>query len=124
MVSGKVLVGSSYNGFTKVTDVAVLSRVKTGYAVKDSSSLVDYLIRVAWSANEAKPTQDVSVVITSDSPIDAIAAAKKAGWTSADSFKGDLTDVYVDLREVKKRLGEWPGKVPVASASVRAAIRP
>ncbi|HEY8911835.1 hypothetical protein [Lacisediminihabitans sp.] len=122
LASGEVFVSNSYDGFQKVTGTAALITVKPNYTVKDPAALVDYLIRVAWSANQSKPTEDILVTVESSSSFDSVTAAKSAGWSSAYSLPNDPTAVSIDLSELKKRLGDWPGKVPAPSSAVAAAI--
>jgi hypothetical protein len=118
--SGEVSVSNSYNGFQKVTLTAARVTVKPNYVVKNPAALVDYLIRVAWSANQSKPNQMLGVNVDSTQPFDAAAAAKSAGWKSAKSLAQFPAIVSIDLKEVKKRLGDWPGKVPAPSSGAGA----
>jgi hypothetical protein len=110
--STDVSTDGSYSGFTQLNDTAVVVGIKPDHHIQDPDALVDFLIRVAWSVNDAKPNGDLSVTIDSAVAVDATAAAKAAGWTTAHSLSNDPTSVFVKLSEAKKRLGEWPGKVP------------
>jgi hypothetical protein len=109
---------SSYSGFTQLNDTAVVVGIKPDHHIQDPDTLVDFLIRVAWSVNDAKPNGDLLVTIDSAVAIDATAAAKAAGWTTAHSLSNEPTSVFVKLSEAKKRLGAWPGKVPTVPDGV------
>ncbi|HEY8911832.1 hypothetical protein [Lacisediminihabitans sp.] len=109
---------SSYSGFTKENGTTVQLTVEPGFQIPDPGKLVDFLIRLGWSVNDNKPNSELFVVIDSAAPIDATAAAKGAGWKSASSLPDDSTGVFIDLKEVEKRLGGWPGKVPAMPAGV------
>jgi hypothetical protein len=116
--------GSSYNGFQKVNGPIVFIDIEPGFEVRNPGKLVDFLIRLTWSMNDNKPTRDLMVVIDSADPIDATAAAQGAGWKTAHSSSDDSTSVFVDLKEVEKRLGGWPGDVPVKPAGVIGKASP
>jgi hypothetical protein len=124
IASGEVFVRSSQNGFQKETIAAALTKVKPNYKIEDPEALVNYLIRVAWSANETEPSQDLTITVDSAASFNATNAAKSAGWTSAHGFSDDPTTVFVDPSEAKKRLGDWPGKVPKAPDRIIVAVTP
>jgi hypothetical protein len=124
IASGEVLVRSSQNGFQKETIAAARTKIKPNYKIEDPEALVNYLIRIAWSTNETEPSQDLTITVDSAEPFNAINAAKNAGWTSAHGFSDDPTTVFVDPSEAKKRLGDWPGKVPNAPDRAIVAVAP
>ena len=115
---------SSYSGFTKVISTTVNLDIAPDHVIPDPGALIDYLIRVAWSVNDAKPNGDLLVTIDSAVAVDATAAAKAAGWATAHSLSNAPTSVFVKLSEAKKRLGDWPGKVPTAPDGVIVAGTP
>ena len=110
--STDVYSNSSYSGFTKKNATLVVVTVDPDHRSEDTEELVEFLIRVAWSVNDAKPNMELMVTVKSTVPIDALAAARAAGWTSAHSLNNERSTVFVGLSEAKKRLGDWPGKVP------------
>jgi hypothetical protein len=104
---------SSYSGLTKVTSTTVHVSINSEHHIPDPEALVDFLIRMAWSVNDAKPNRAImTVAIDSAAALDVAAAAQKAGWKSAFSYPELPTTIFVKLSEAKKRLGAWPGKVP------------
>jgi hypothetical protein len=103
---------SSHSGFAEQNATTVHINIEPGHHIQDPEALVDFLIRVAWSVNDARPNSSLMVVIDSDMPIDAVTAAQSAGWTSAHAFDDGRNAVFVKLSEAKQRLGAWPGKVP------------
>jgi hypothetical protein len=104
---------SSYSGFTKRNATTVSVSVDSDHHVQDPDALVDFLIRVAWSVNDAEPKgSSLMVAIDSDIPIDVVTAAQSAGWTGASALNDQQDRVFIDLSEAYKRLGAWPGKVP------------
>lgn len=122
--SSYVASDSSYSGFTKQNATTVHINIEPDHHIQDPEALVDFLIRVAWSVNDARPNSNLMVVIDSDVPIDAVTAARSAGWASAHAFANEPAAVFVKLSEAKKRLGDWPGKVPTVPDGVIVAATP
>jgi hypothetical protein len=104
---------SSYSGFTKRNATTVSVSIDPDHHIQDPDALVDFLIRVAWSVDDAEPKGSaLMVAIDSDMPIDVVTAAQSAGWTGASALNDQQDRVFIDLSEAYKRLGAWPGKVP------------
>jgi hypothetical protein len=122
--STDVYSNSAYSGFTKKNSTLVVVTVDPDRRIEDTENLVEFLIRVAWSVNDAKPDMELMVTIKSTAPIDALAAAQGAGWTSAHAFDDDRGTVFIPLSEAKQRLGGWPGKVPKTPAGLLATVTP
>jgi hypothetical protein len=110
---------SSYSGFTKRNATTVSVNIDPDHHIQDPDALVDFLIRVAWSVNDAEPKgSSLMVAIDSDIPIDVVTAAQSAGWTGAGALNDRRDMVFIDLSDVEKRLGAWPGKVPAVPDGV------
>ena len=122
--SSDVYSNSSYSGFTKQNSTLVVVTVDPDRRIENTGQLVEFLIRVAWSVNDAQPNMELMVTIKSTAPIDAVAAAQAAGWTGAHAFNDERGTVFIPLSEAKKRLGAWPGKVPTAPDGVIVAATP
>jgi hypothetical protein len=110
--STDVYSNSAYSGLAKKNATLVVVTFDPDRPTEDMEKLVEYLIRVAWSVNDAKPNMELMVTIKSTAPIDALAAAQGAGWTRAHAFNDERGTVFVPLSEARQRLGDWPGKVP------------
>ena len=113
-----VLSGGAYDGLQKHNSIIVSITIEPGFHVQNPDKLVDFLIRLGWSVNDNRPGRDLLIGIDSPAPIDAMAAAKGAGWKSASSLSDDSPGVFIDLKEAEKRLGGWPGKVPATPAGM------
>ena len=113
-----VLSGGAYDGLQKHNSIIVSITIEPGFHVQNPDKLVDFLIRLGWSVNNNRPGRDLLIGIDSPAPIDAVAAARGAGWKSASSLSDVSPGVFIDLKEAQKRLGRWPGKVPATPAGL------
>jgi hypothetical protein len=113
-----VLVDSSHdvNSAHSGTSVVVVT-VAPGYRVGDATQALNWILEAAWSINDHKIDQGVTVgfVGVDGKPLD-------WGWQNAASQLGVaapaqldyLGDLYFLASALAEKYGPWPGKVPVA----------
>lgn len=108
-----VLSSSSYNGFAKVISHSVRIQVDPGYEIADPTAVVEYLAKVGWSVNDARPTTGTTLSFAKPISFDPVEAARKGGWHTTSGTQNSRSSlIYLNLKEVKHRLGTWPGKIP------------
>ncbi|POH71210.1 hypothetical protein C3B59_00970 [Cryobacterium zongtaii] len=103
---------SMKSGFQDETSTVVELKLEAGAAVSDPNSLVDYLLRVAWSTQTKEANTSVVVQVVSEPQISILDALDAGGWDSAGGRSQHPERALVSAGEVKERFGDWPGDVP------------
>ena len=103
---------SMKSGFQDETSTVIELSLEAGSVVSDPSSLVDYLLRVAWSTQTKEANTGVVVEVVSEPQISVLDALDAGGWESAGGRSNHPERALVGADEVKERFGDWPGEVP------------
>lgn len=103
---------STKSGFQDETSTVIELKLEDGTALSDPDSLVDYLLRVAWSTRTKEANTSVVVQVVSEPQISILDALDAAGWDSAGGRSQHPERALLQADEVKGRFGDWPGDVP------------
>ncbi|MFD1575900.1 hypothetical protein ACFSEO_17350 [Agromyces cerinus subsp. nitratus] len=110
--SGGVYAGTVWAGLTRKDQSSVSVTLDPG--VEPTPEFFDYLVELAWSVNDNKPNEPVSVHIRSDPQLNVRELAEEAGWTSLHELAFDEIGGPIFLDDVEERFGPWPGEPPEA----------
>lgn len=108
------------SGLQLETSTIIEVELEPGAAVTDPNALVDYLLRVAWSARTKEAKTFMVVQVISDPQFSVKAALEAGGWDSGGRA-GNPERGIVFRNEIKEHLGDWPGEVPELPAGLIAA---
>lgn len=116
---------SSLSGFARSYSLYLVVTVEDGFVVADSDALMDWLVRLGWSANEHRPTTVyVKILYVSGDRVD----VDYSGVISKYNLDVEKVATYLEItqnvaflaRQVEPVLGSWPGEVPKTPSGVFA----
>lgn len=116
---------STLDGFTRQTPITVKLELADSFEVVAAPQLADFLVRLLWSVDGARPTRlVVSVSSAAGDGVDVSAGARASGWHPIMGSREQPLFVIEDLDDepAKSKLGPWPGPVPVPPTDAIAPI--